>query len=70
MLGEAGGHVEGVESVQDGKVLCDLIDVLAPDAGLQAKVKVSLKSGLAATANRSNQHATCKSALAKQREQK
>ncbi|KAK3784070.1 hypothetical protein RRG08_025263 [Elysia crispata] len=41
VLGEAGGHVEGVEAVQDGKVLCDLIDVLAPDAGLLANVKAT-----------------------------
>lgn len=41
VLGEAGGHVEGVESVQDGKVLCEIIDILGPDSGLVAKVKVA-----------------------------
>ena len=43
VLGEAGGHVDGVEAVQDGKVLCQLIDVLSPDAGLQAQVKVCVR---------------------------
>ncbi|XP_012938819.1 uncharacterized protein LOC101852480, partial [Aplysia californica] len=41
VLGEVGGHVDGVEAVQDGKVLCELIDVLSPDAGLQNKVKAT-----------------------------
>ncbi|CAL1530808.1 unnamed protein product [Lymnaea stagnalis] len=41
VLAEAGCQIEGVESVQDGKVLCEIIDVLAPSAGLVAKVKTT-----------------------------
>ncbi|KAH9514459.1 hypothetical protein Btru_025311 [Bulinus truncatus] len=39
VLAEAGGHVGGSQAVQDGQVLCQLIDILAPSACLVSKVK-------------------------------
>ena len=42
LLCEANRSVDNVAAVQDGKILCELIDILAPDAGLVAKIQVSL----------------------------
>ncbi|XP_070186926.1 serine/arginine repetitive matrix protein 2-like isoform X3 [Littorina saxatilis] len=41
LLCENNRSVDNVAAVQDGKVLCELIDILAPDAGLVAKVQAS-----------------------------
>ncbi|XP_059173740.1 uncharacterized protein LOC131954204 isoform X2 [Physella acuta] len=41
VLAETGGRVDGVEAVQEGRVLCELIDILAPTACLVSKVKCS-----------------------------
>ncbi|XP_067671940.1 serine-rich adhesin for platelets-like [Haliotis asinina] len=39
VLSEVGHYVEGVSAVQDGRVLCDLIDILTNSAGLVDKVQ-------------------------------
>nr|KAI8767004.1 serine/arginine repetitive matrix protein 2 [Biomphalaria glabrata] len=41
VLAETGSHISGADSVKDGQVLCQLIDILAPSAGLVSKVITS-----------------------------
>ncbi|KAL8579371.1 hypothetical protein ACOMHN_026736 [Nucella lapillus] len=41
VLCEANRSVEGVSAIQEGKVLCELIDILAPETGLLDKVQAS-----------------------------
>ncbi|KAK7498592.1 hypothetical protein BaRGS_00010252 [Batillaria attramentaria] len=41
VLCEVNRSVDSVGAVQDGKILCELIDILAPDAGLMAKIQAS-----------------------------
>ncbi|KAL8563538.1 hypothetical protein ACOMHN_025392 [Nucella lapillus] len=41
VLSEANSSVENVSGVQDGKVLCQIIDILLPEAGLISKIQAS-----------------------------
>ncbi|XP_076458698.1 uncharacterized protein LOC143292372 isoform X2 [Babylonia areolata] len=41
VLSEAGLSIEGVSGIQEGQVLCQIIDILVPEAGLVAKIQAS-----------------------------